>query len=630
MEPSRVNKDNKKRWAIPAAANRADPAGRKGKPGASAGLPLFLRSSGLKISQPGDAHEHEADRAAKAVTESPPSLSENGPASSGQESFSLSQIQPAIQRSPIDDASTADATQSPPSDQSPAQAPSASEADAGVLIVDDSVMNLAPGQMRRSDFLAQLRDAVSSTAEDALTGTVWSVVGCPWIDRWFNYYSDRDSQQIERSIHKYAPETTAVTSATDYIPIICERVRRAIGEWSASGALPGIAGASAGASDGGSAAGDGEPTSAASNIFFKGDDGGAKESHAPQAVQSQLGSGRPLDGGVKSHMESSFGQNFSHVRLHTGPQAAQVSEEFNARAFTIGPNIAFGAGQYRPGTLIGDALIAHELAHVMQQSGSASTAAPVRHETSGANPLEEEADLSAVGVMMKMWGHALGGLNVTGREMLPRLRTGLRLSRCSADQVPNPQGIHFDQGGAVTGGGSPSGSLKDNIPGLTRDESATKEEMLANMSTVNAGGVYIFFGHSISNKTGVIGIKSSDSKTVEGSEISKSLARDKNPPTMVILGGCASEALLEKVAEGGVPIAVGFTENIASISGASAVTEFMTELKKGSTFAKAKEKADDFASRFGMAQVAIVYADGYGSDKTLEEARKQHKGEVGK
>src|SRR5437879_11530596 len=96
------------------------------------------------------------------------------------------------------------------------------------LIVDDSADQLGPGQMKKSDFLAQLRDAVCATTEEALKGTIWSAAGCPWVDHWFGYYANRDSQQIERAIRRYAPETASVTAANDYIPIICERVRHAI------------------------------------------------------------------------------------------------------------------------------------------------------------------------------------------------------------------------------------------------------------------------------------------------------------------------------------------------------------------------------------------------------------------
>src|SRR5262249_11382794 len=102
------------------------------------------------------------------------------------------------------------------------------------------------------------------------------------------------------------------------------------------------------------------------SIFFKFKerDGEAKEAGEPQAIQAQLGSRQSLDGGVKSRMESAFGESFSGVQVHADANAARLSENLNARAFTVGDHVAFGAGEYQPGTLIGDALIAHELAHV--------------------------------------------------------------------------------------------------------------------------------------------------------------------------------------------------------------------------------------------------------------------------
>src|SRR5437016_14490084 len=89
--------------------------------------------------------------------------------------------------------------------------------------------------MTTSAFLAQLRDAVCATTQEALKGTIWSAAGCPWVDYWFGYYSNRDSQQIERALRRYAPETANATIASDYIPIICGRVRKAIATWSTTG-----------------------------------------------------------------------------------------------------------------------------------------------------------------------------------------------------------------------------------------------------------------------------------------------------------------------------------------------------------------------------------------------------------
>src|SRR2546430_9992190 len=109
-------------------------------------------------------------------------------------------------------------------------------------------------------------------------------------------------------------------------------------------------------------------------------------------------------------MEQAFGVNFSQVRVHSDATATGLSESLNARAFTVGNDIAFGAGEYRPGTLIGDALIAHELAHVVQQSGASSASTPHAKSESGHDSLEEDADLSAVGAIVSTWDGPKGAL----------------------------------------------------------------------------------------------------------------------------------------------------------------------------------------------------------------------------
>jgi len=66
-------------------------------------------------------------------------------------------------------------------------------------------------------------------------------------------------------------------------------------------------------------------------------------------------------------MEQRFGHDFSKVRVHTGSSAEQSAREVNANAYTVGHNIVFGKNQYAPGMYAGRWLIAHELAHVLQQ-----------------------------------------------------------------------------------------------------------------------------------------------------------------------------------------------------------------------------------------------------------------------
>jgi len=78
-------------------------------------------------------------------------------------------------------------------------------------------------------------------------------------------------------------------------------------------------------------------------------------------------SGRPLDRSTRREMEAKFGADFGEVRVHTGEMGAQVALGAGARAVTSGRNIAFSEGFYAPGRSEGKRLIAHELAHVMQQ-----------------------------------------------------------------------------------------------------------------------------------------------------------------------------------------------------------------------------------------------------------------------
>lgn len=81
--------------------------------------------------------------------------------------------------------------------------------------------------------------------------------------------------------------------------------------------------------------------------------------------------GTSLNRSLEFEMARRFGYDFSRVRVHTGAVAEQSSRELNARAYTVGHNIVFGAGQFAPDTREGKRLLAHELTHVVQQHGGA-------------------------------------------------------------------------------------------------------------------------------------------------------------------------------------------------------------------------------------------------------------------
>lgn len=88
-----------------------------------------------------------------------------------------------------------------------------------------------------------------------------------------------------------------------------------------------------------------------------------------QQIQSSRGAGAALDKETGSFMSGRFGTDFSGVNIHTGSQAAKFNTQLNAKAFTVGNDIFFNSGQYQPDTSEGKHLLAHELAHVVQQSG---------------------------------------------------------------------------------------------------------------------------------------------------------------------------------------------------------------------------------------------------------------------
>ena len=89
-------------------------------------------------------------------------------------------------------------------------------------------------------------------------------------------------------------------------------------------------------------------------------------------LNASKGSGRPLPSRTKGFMENSFGKDLSQVRVHSDRKAIEMSRGIQAKAFTHGNDIYFNAGEFRPHTSGGKRLLAHELAHTIQQGGKVS------------------------------------------------------------------------------------------------------------------------------------------------------------------------------------------------------------------------------------------------------------------
>jgi hypothetical protein len=127
----------------------------------------------------------------------------------------------------------------------------------------------------------------------------------------------------------------------------------------------------------------------------------------PQAGKpSPREGGKPLAPGVRRAMEARLGHSFADVRVHSDGSAAGEARAIGARAFTVGRDVVFGAGQFALGTARGWALLAHELAHVVQQRG-----------VEEGDPVRAEGEAKDAGRTI-----------ATGRAFSPRTRTGLHLA----------------------------------------------------------------------------------------------------------------------------------------------------------------------------------------------------------
>ena len=99
--------------------------------------------------------------------------------------------------------------------------------------------------------------------------------------------------------------------------------------------------------------------------------GNSGKTAAPNSVAHQInstrGGGTKMPASTKSFMENRFGTDFSNVNIHTDPRAVEMSEQIQAKAFTVGNDIYFNSGMFSPETLEGKYLLAHELTHTIQQ-----------------------------------------------------------------------------------------------------------------------------------------------------------------------------------------------------------------------------------------------------------------------
>lgn len=122
-----------------------------------------------------------------------------------------------------------------------------------------------------------------------------------------------------------------------------------------------------------------------------GEAGHASSVNLEQRLGSSQGGGSPLSSEVRNFMEPRFGVDFSDVRVHTGAAAVQMNQDLQAQAFAHQRDIYFGAGKYDPATQSGQQLLAHELTHVVQQTGGVQAKPQGDIQRQGGSPVQAAA-----------------------------------------------------------------------------------------------------------------------------------------------------------------------------------------------------------------------------------------------
>lgn len=117
-------------------------------------------------------------------------------------------------------------------------------------------------------------------------------------------------------------------------------------------------------------------------------------------VRAATRGGAPLSGAVRGWLEPRLGRPLGDVRVHADGPAADAARALQARAFTLGRDVVFGAGRYRPGTAEGRRLLAHEVAHVVQQDGGARPGAVLRQPEHGEPPALPPLSIPGTGITL--------------------------------------------------------------------------------------------------------------------------------------------------------------------------------------------------------------------------------------
>ncbi len=167
------------------------------------------------------------------------------------------------------------------------------------------------------------------------------------------------------------------------------------------------------------------------------------ESVPPIVHEALRSPGQPLDAATRAFMETRFGHDLSRVRVHDDAAAAKSAQTVNALAYTVGHNVVFGAGLYKPETIHGRRLLAHELTHTIQQNAGASQGEPstLRFADSGhESEREAEASESNIDQSRSLSVTSMGGFQIARKSPCDALTKQQAASKSSKDTSPWEEG----------------------------------------------------------------------------------------------------------------------------------------------------------------------------------------------
>jgi hypothetical protein len=121
----------------------------------------------------------------------------------------------------------------------------------------------------------------------------------------------------------------------------------------------------------------------------------AREQAEGAVSQASSSTGQPLPQELAARFSASLGADLSGVRIHTGAESASAARAVGAKAYAVGQDVHFAAGQYDPASAAGQHLLAHEVAHTVQQSGGSELRQNKLEVSSPGDAHEAEADRAA-------------------------------------------------------------------------------------------------------------------------------------------------------------------------------------------------------------------------------------------